>query len=196
MKTSKRKSRTILFFIAMLLCLSSAILYNSLAGKPDNPSTYFAPRSPISGQETSLDQVRELPGMNITLPSTLGTYSELKVDKFTNTTTIIYSSNRPDSSATIYDVINQKGIILQESPNTLSIKNANQNLLDAINATKDDAGALHPASINEWFGCAGGNVGHSITWNTNETHYELMSNINYPLDQLVIIAKSITSEKS
>ena len=77
---------------------------------------------------------------------------------------IIYASTKPSQDANIFDVIGQNAIVLLETPNTMTIQLSDQNIKDAIDATKNDAGGgLQPVSINGRLGCAGGNVEHTVT---------------------------------
>jgi hypothetical protein len=102
---------------------------------------------------------------------------------------------RPADDTSFTDIIGDNGIILLEIPNPMGLEDAKQNLLDAINTTKNDfGGGLQPLSINGYFGCMGGNVMHTVTWDNWLVHYELVANLNVPLQRLVNIANSIPPE--
>lgn len=144
----------------------------------------------------------QMPGNDITiaqtnipsqlnLPNTLGTPTETKFDDNTKTLIAIYGTTKPASDAQFIDVVNNN-LILNQSPSNLTLDSAKKNIADAILATQNDTGALQAVYINGYYGCQGGNLWHTVTWYTNTTYYQLEASVNYPLQNLVNIAKSIT----
>ena len=180
----------------MLLALALSLLTTVLAvsTKPfaaETNSQFGLAYIPIAGQEASFAHIQAAVTYPVRLPTTLGLYAELKFDKETKGTIIIYASNKPADDANFVDVMKTDAIILFELPNRMNIKDAKQNIIDSINNTKDDVGALQQITVNGFLGCAGGNVWHTVTWYTDTNYYQLTASMKFPLEQLVNIANSI-----
>jgi hypothetical protein len=176
---------TILGILTILLSSMKSTSYVS-----DSP-VFFPTFPPIGGQEVSFTQAQASVPFKINMPSTLGNFVQLKLEK--ENLMIIYAPSKPSPDANIFDIIGQNGIALLETPNTMTSQLSDQNIKDAINATKNDVGGgLQPVNINGHLGCAGGNVEHTVTWYTQTTRYELIASTNYPLQQLIETANSIS----
>lgn len=193
MKTMSRKTRTIVFFCMTLLCLSVVAAYSgTVAQIRDSKSGPGLAYSPIIGQEVSVAQAKSNMPIAIKLPAKLGAVAELKFENSTNSLTAVYSTSKPADDANFIDILNANAIILIQFPSYLTIAGARQNILDAINSTKDDVGGgLQPVSINGYMGCEGGNIWHTVTWYTETTYYQLAASVSYPLQDLVEIANSM-----
>ena len=161
------------------------------------PSPYFMP---IPGQEVSLSQAQASAPFKIRLPTNTGSFVQLKQDIEPEANIshvyIIYAADKLSSNASIPEVLDHNGIILFEAPISAyggTLQSAESNFRAVINDTKDypDGGNLQPVTINGYFGCVGGNIAHGVNWATETTYYQLMANKNYPLQQLVKIARSI-----
>jgi len=193
--------RAFVLFAAVILGVSSFFIYLSI---PKGPSEAWETASlpyfgPIPGEEVSLEKAQASVGFKINLPMNLGTFVELKLLQPPQTLPgyetlyIVYAASKPSSDATVSDVGNQNGIILVENHNLMTLQDSVQNILDAINSTRNDpGGGLQKVTINGYVGCAGGNLDvHEVSWYTETTEYHLIANITYPLQQLVAIAQSI-----
>jgi hypothetical protein len=158
------------------------------------PSLYFMP---IPGREVSLDQAQASAPFKIRLPTSAGSFVQLKqyIEPEANMSNvyIIYAADKLSSNASIPEVLDHNGIILFEAANQVPVQFAESNFRAAINDTKDypDGGNLQPVTINGYFGCVGGNIAHGVNWATETTYYQLIANKNYPLQQLIEIAQSI-----
>jgi len=175
----------------MILSLASLLLYFCIQPPSKTSSSLGLPYSPIVGKEVSLTQAQASVPYKINLPTSLGQYAMIKLDKDTNATTIVFASKKPVDDANFIDILNGNAIVLLEMPNKMTLDASTQNIADAISATKNDVGGLQPVTINGYSGCAGGNVWHTVTWYTETTYYQLTSNIDYPLQQLVSVANNI-----
>jgi hypothetical protein len=187
-----RKTRILLIFFALILCLSSTVLYVST--KPVHSQGQYTlglPYSPIVGQEVSVAQVQTNMPFKINLPTDLGPIAESKFDNTTKTLTTIFSSTKPADDANFIDILNSNAVVLIQMPSNLTLASARQNILDAVNTTKNDAGGLQLLTINGYLGCEGGNVWHTVTWYTQTTYYQLTANVDYPLQNLVDAANTI-----
>jgi hypothetical protein len=197
--------RMFVLLAAMILGVSSIFVYLSIHGSMPNetektglvPSPYFMP---IPGQEVSLDQAQASAPFKIRLPTSTGSFVQLKQfiepEADISYVYIIYAADKLSSNASIPDVQDHNGIILFEAPISAyggTLQFAESNFRAVIDDTKDypNGGNLQPVTINGYFGCAGGNVGQCVAWATETTYYELMANKNYPLQQLVAVAQSI-----
>ncbi len=189
----KRKERILLLFVVMTLSLTGTILYTSIKpiGSENNLDNAGLPYSPIAGQSVSTTQAQTNMPIKINLPTDLGPIAESKFDSSSQTLTTIYSSTKPADDANFIDILSTSAIILVQSPSNLTLSYAQQNILDAVNATKNEAGGLQLLTINGYLGCEGGNVWHTVTWYTQTTYYQLEANVNYPLQNLVNAAESI-----
>jgi hypothetical protein len=151
---------------------------------------------PIEGQEVSFAQAQASVSFKISLPMSMGTPVEIKLDlpphSIPERVYIIYAAHKPSNDATTNDVLDQEGIILYEAPNLVTLQNPSQIIRAAINSTKNDpGGGLQEVNINGYVGCAGGTFSNCVTWYTETTFYELVANFNHPMQQLIEIAKSI-----
>ena len=150
---------------------------------------------PLAGQEVSLAQAQAAVPFKIKLPTSLGQFTVMKFEEELNATTIVFSSEKPADDADFFDIMQTDAIVLFELPNTMTLKDSKQNTLDAISSTRNDVGGgLQPVEINGYFGCAGGNIYHTVTWYTETTYYQLATSLKLPLPQLVEIANSIPLE--
>jgi hypothetical protein len=181
---------SILYFIAFPLTIHTQVNQTNIG--------FLYKMGPIPGQEVTLDQAQASVSFKINLPTNIGTFVELKLSQPPQTLPgqetlfVIYATSKPSNNATIDDVVDQNGIILVENHNLMTMQDSVQNILDAINSTKDQAGGLQLVNINGNVGCAGGNLDvHEVSWYTETTEYHLIANINCPLQQLVEIAQSI-----
>jgi hypothetical protein len=182
---------SILYFIAFPLTIHTQVNQTNTG--------FLFHMGPIPGQEVSLDQAQASVSFKINLPTNIGTFVELKLSQPPQTLPgqetlfVIYATSKPSNNATIDDVVNQNGIIFGEWASGMTLQEGYQNILAAIDSTKNDSGGgLQLVNINRYVGCAGGNLDvHEVSWYTETTECHLIANINYPLQQLVEIAQSI-----
>jgi hypothetical protein len=189
--TNRRKSILLIALVLSILTTTLAISIKSPSSETTSPLGLGIAYCPIAGQEASLTQAQAEVSYVINLPTSLGQYTTLKVDKETNATIIIYAANKPADDANFYDIMQTDAIVLFELPNTLTLEQSKQNILDSIDTTKNDVGSLQPVTINGFFGCVGGNIWHTVTWYTDVNYYQLASSMKVPIDQLIDIANSI-----
>jgi hypothetical protein len=194
-KLYHRKARVALFFVTLVLSLSCILLYSKeLINNSTERQPFTIVGPPIGGEDVTLAQAQASEKFKVSLPTELGEFTQMKMNKDSGTLTIIYASNKPSADVSINDVISENGIILIEAPNTLTPQSSTQNIMDAINATKNDVGGLQLVNINGNLGCAGGNIQHNVFWYTATNSYELIANLNYPMEQLLKIAESIPTK--
>jgi hypothetical protein len=178
-----------------LLTAAGAYVYLDVqkSGSIDNNdverSRLFPWSPPIGGQEVAIEDAQRLVSFKIGLPASLGEPIQVKLDD--QSVVIIWMKTKPSQQSTLADVRSQGGIILFEWLNTMTPQESANHIEALINATKDDEGALQKVSINGYLGCAGGNIGHDVTWCTKTVLYELQANLEFPLQQLIEIARSI-----
>jgi hypothetical protein len=191
MKTLSRKAMTIAFFLMILLCLSVIAVYATTITQTRDPAPGLL-YIPIFGQEVTLAQAQSTMPIAIKLPTKLGEVAEFKFDISSKILTAVYSTTKPAADANFIDVINANAIVLIQCPSNLTIASAQQNILDAINSTKNDiGGGLQAVSINGYMGCEGGNVFHTVSWYTETAYYRLAASLSYPLQNLVETAISM-----
>ena len=189
--------RTLVLLAAIVLGVSSVFVYLSVrratpseADKTDFRTIDPEYLMPIGGEEVTLDQAQASVPFKIRMPTNMGAPVLIKVLLPPQTDTpqvfIIYAPAKLSSNASIPDVLDDNGIILFEAPNKVTLQEADINLKALIDSTGGQA-----ISINGYFGYAGGNVQHCVSWATETTHYALSANIDYPLQQVVGIAQSI-----
>jgi hypothetical protein len=191
--------RIFILLTTVILGVSSVFIYLNLnRATPDEPGNIglFPLESPMSGQEVSLEQAQASVPFKIRLPVNVGAFTELKLSKETGLITVVYAADKPSDSSSLTDVINQNGIVLFEAPISEAygtLEFADNNFRAIIEETKDypNGGNIQPVTINGYFGCAGGNIQHCVSWATETTYYRLTTNINYPMEQLVKTALSI-----
>lgn len=195
---SDRTRRMGLLFSVLVIVLFSAMLFFSLKSPPRETESSIGfphPYTPLAGQEVSFTQAQALVPYKISLPSIIGRYVSLKLEKATNTVTVVFASVRPADDADLFDVIEDNAIVFLEMPNSAGLEAVRQNFMDAINTTKNDVGGgLQPVLINGYFGCMGGNVEHTVAWCTEAAHYQLSANMEVPLQRLADIASSVPLE--
>ncbi len=193
MRLKWKSIRVVVLLATVILGMSTVFIYLSVTGRTSGDeakavSQFFVPPMALWGQEASLDQAQAWMPFKIRLPTNLGNFAELRIDRSINGVLVVYAADKPSNDATVEDVLDQDGIIFLELPNTMTLQDAAQNTRDAINATD---GRLQPVDINGYFGAAGGNVWHCVSWYAETTYYRLIANIDFPLQQLIEIARTI-----
>jgi len=189
------QTRKLLLLAIAVAGISGIFIYPYiLAPTQSQEEKWLSPKSPpLSGEISTLSEAQALLPFKICLPIKLGSFSQLRLDQ--ETVIFIYGNSTLSDDATITDVINKNGVILFEMTNKMTMQDVSQNIEDAIKATENDiGGGLQLVKINGYLGCAGGNVWHDVSWYTKTTRYELIANIDYPLQQLIEIAQSIPIE--
>jgi hypothetical protein len=212
MMLRSKNVRVFLFLTSLVLGISGIFMYQSIVRPSPSgvektdfmsaplspPHSYFMP---IPGKEVSIDDAQPSVPFKISLPKNMGDFVQLKLSLAPQTGSptvfVIYATSKLPSNASIPDVLDNDGVILTELSISLTegtLQDAENNFRAAINSTKDypNGGNLQPVTINGYFGCAGGNVGHCVTWATETTYYQLSANRNYPLQQLIAVAQSIS----
>lgn len=207
MMLRSKNVKVFLFLTSLILGISGIFVYQGIvrpspsgAEKTDfmsAPHSYFMP---IPGREVSIDDAQASVPFKISLPKNMGDFVQLKLSlppqTGSPTVFVIYATCKLPSNASIPDVLDNDGVILTEFSIPMTegtLQDAENNFRAAIDSTKDYAngGNLQPVTINRYFGCAGGNVGHGVMWATETTYYQLTANSNYPLQQLIAVAQSI-----
>ena len=191
--------RILVLFAAVILGISSGFIYLSVprpTSRVVENGAFSIAMPSVVGQEVSFAQAQASVSFKISLPTSMGTPVEIKLDLPPHSNPervcIIYAAHKPSNDATTNDVLDQEGIILYEEPKLVTLQNASQTIRAAINTTKNDpGGGLHEVSINGYVGCAGGTFSNCVTWYTETTFYELVANFNHPMQQLIEIAQSI-----
>jgi len=182
---------SLVFLVALSFSMVSVHLFAYRPAYVDEGSeeNFWLPRfPPIGGKEVTIEEAQALVSFKIQLPAKLGQPVQVKFNR--DHVIIIWMQSKPPREASIYDVINQGGIVLFIYPNSMTLEESIKNIEAAINATKDQEGALQKVDINGYIGCMGGNVKHNICWYTETTAYELVASNKFPLQQLLEIARS------
>jgi hypothetical protein len=192
-----KNMRSVVLLATVILGLSSVFVYLSVrrATPGEGEKSVFTPLEyPIPGGEVSLDEAQASLPFKITLPTNLGPFIQLRLHRETSFLAIIYAAAKPPSDASHEDVCDQNGIILYEAPLSEAfgtLEFAENNYKAMIETDKNILGGVQPVTINGYFGCAGGNVEHCVTWCTETTYYSLSASNKRPLQQLIEIAQSI-----
>jgi hypothetical protein len=186
--------RALVLVAVVFLGVSSVFLYLAFRRATLDETEYvdFLPYDPIAGGEVSFEQAQASVPFKIKVPVNMGQFVQVKLDSNTDFVAIIYLEDKPSNETTILDIINRNGVVLMELPYGGTMQEAESSVTAAMDAIKDcQSCKLEPVIINGYPGTAGGNIMHCVTWWTETTYYRLVASMNYPLDQLVEIAKSI-----
>jgi hypothetical protein len=191
-KTGSKQTRSVAFLAIFLLATASILFYLNVQKSEhidnnDVERPQLLLRSPpIGGQEVTIEQAQSLVSFKIGLPANLGEPIQVKFDD--QCVVIIWMETKPSQQSTLDDVRSHGGIILFEWSSTI----VPQDHIEALtNETEGVEGALQKVTIKGYLGCAGGNVWHDVTWCTKTVLYELQANLEFPLQQLIEIARSI-----
>lgn len=191
MKIERKQRRTLLVLLSLsIMILFMLVAYFNSSSPRNSDELGFMPYFPLAGKEVSLAQAQAVAPFKISMPTKMGPFIQIRSEG--EVVIIIYGSVKPSDADTIQSLTSQKSVILIENPNTKTLQMASETIRDSIDATKNDVGGgLQPVTINGYFGCAGGNIGHAVRWFTETTEYELIAGIDYPLQQLIEMANSI-----
>lgn len=168
---------------------------------------YFRQPRPLEGEKISLEEAESMAPFkigilkveNLPQPEKFGKLSFVKFAKENNVLYLVYSDKEVDPTYTSEDIMNVGVIVIVEYPNP-SIEEGRLRM-DAIMETLKELkrdGKLIPdcplpqkININGYSGIFGGNVGHSVTWFTETTWYEIYASKNIPYLDLIMFAGSV-----